>query len=226
MRGDALAELAALLADRTRAEICLALLDGRAWTPGELAAHARVAPSTVSEHLNRLVAGGLLVRRTQGRHRYAQFASPGAAQLVEDLAAHADPAAERPSTLRAATAATALARGRTCYDHLAGRLGVGLADALIARGLLDDTAGFALTPAGTAWFAQELAFAPGPSRRPVARACLDWTERRSHLAGQAGAHLRTCFAERGWITGSGTGRAVRVTPQGRAALCDLLSATW
>jgi DNA-binding transcriptional ArsR family regulator len=223
VRGEALAELAALLADRTRAEFCLALLDGRAWTPGELAAHAGVAPSTASEHLNRLVAGGLLTRSTQGRHRYVRFASPRAAQLVEDLAAHADPEGERPRTLRAVTASAALARGRTCYDHLAGRLGVDLADALVARGLLDDTAGLALTPAGRTWFAAELAFTPGPSRRPLARACLDWTERRSHLAGQAGAHLRTCFTERGWITGSGTGRAVRVTSLGGEALRTLLS---
>ncbi len=115
-----LVRLAGLLADRTRAAFCLALLDGRAWTAGELAAYARVAPSSASEHLTRLTEGGLLVERRQGRRRYVQLASPRVAELLEVLTAHLDPPAAPPRGLRAVNASAALARGRTCYDHLAG----------------------------------------------------------------------------------------------------------
>src|SRR3954453_3233734 len=99
-----LASLAALLADETRAAMCLALLDGRAWTAGELAAHARVAPSTATEHLHRLIGGGLLVERRRGRHRYVQLAGPSAAQLIEDLAARIERRQAAPRGLRAVTA--------------------------------------------------------------------------------------------------------------------------
>ncbi len=188
-----LARLAGLLADRTRAAFCLALLDGRAWTAGELAAYARVAPSSASEHLTRLTEGGLLVERRQGRHRYVQLASPRVAELLEVLTAHLDPPAAPPRGLRAVNASAALARGRTCYDHLAGRLGVALTDAMTERGLLDQDGGFALTGTGRTWFAEALgtdAAALRAGRRPTARGCLDWTERRQHLAGVAGGPPR------------------------------------
>ncbi|PRX45923.1 ArsR family transcriptional regulator [Prauserella shujinwangii] len=222
--GVALAELAGLLADRTRATFCLALLDGRAWTAGELAAEAGVAASTASEHLDRLLAGGLLVQRRQGRHRYVQLAGPGVAELLEGLVAHAGPDPRPRGSLRAATASAALARARTCYDHLAGKLGVVLTDALVARGLLDGSAGFAFTEAGRQWLATlgpGAANHPPSTRRPLARACLDWTERRSHLAGAAGALLCAHFFDRGWVRRIGGGRAVRLTPAGEAALRDV-----
>ncbi|MDQ2586966.1 ArsR/SmtB family transcription factor [Saccharothrix yanglingensis] len=218
MAAEELADLAALLADRTRVRFLLSLLDGRAWTTGELAAAAGVAPSTASEHLSRLVDGGLLVRRAQGRHRYVQLAGPDQAGLLEHLLAHLGPTGPERPTLRAATADEALRRGRTCYDHLAGRLGVAVADAMTGRGLL--TPDLAVTDAGRAWL-DDLGFTP-PARRPPARACLDWTERRSHLAGAAGAYLCAHFHERGWVRRVGTGRAVRLTPSGRTALAGLL----
>ncbi|WP_442934626.1 ArsR/SmtB family transcription factor [Micromonospora sp. CPCC 205739] len=221
MDGRRLADLAALLADDTRAGICLALLDGRAWTAGELARAARVAPSTASEHLTRLVRGGLLVEERQGRHRYLRLAGPAVAQLIEDLAGHVSPAPRPAGSLRAATADAALAHARTCYDHLAGRLGVRLRDALLTRGLLDATDGLAVTPAGRDWLT-DLGVAPLPAgRRPLLRDCLDWTERRPHLAGALGAALCRRFAELGW-TMPGTGRSVRVTPAGVAALPEAL----
>jgi len=220
-----LASLAALLADRTRAAMCLALLDGRAWTARELAAHARVAPSTATEHLHRLVGGGLLVERRQGRHRYVQLADPSVAHLLEDLAARLEPRADPPRGLRIATADAALRRGRTCYDHLAGRLGVAVTDAMTGAGLLDQSGGFAVTPAGTEWLTGTLGVDPEhlrPGRRPLARACLDWTERRAHLAGAAGAKVCDTLLGNGWVARIGSGRAVRVTPAGRTALRDLL----
>ncbi|MCS7483945.1 ArsR/SmtB family transcription factor [Umezawaea endophytica] len=221
---EGLANLAGLLADRTRAAFCVALLDGRAWTAGELAAHAGVAPSTASEHLGRLVAGGLLVERRQGRHRYVQLADQRVAHLLEDLVAHVEPA-EPARTLRSSTASAALARGRTCYDHFAGRLGVAITDAMTANGYLAQTDGFTVTEAGLAWLTGPLAADPTAlrtARRPLGRPCLDWTERRTHLAGTAGAHVCAHFQDRGWVRRTGTGRAVRVTPAGAAALRDLL----
>jgi DNA-binding transcriptional ArsR family regulator len=220
-----LASFAALLADGTRAAMCLALLDGRAWTAGELAAHTGVSPSTATGHLHRLVAGGLLVERRQGRHRYVQLAGPSTAALLEGLSAHLTPRQAPARGLRAVTVDAALRRGRTCYDHLAGRLGVAVTDAMTTAGLLDQTGGFALTPAGLAWFTGPLGAERAALRRggrPVARGCLDWTERRQHLAGAAGAVLCRTLLGNGWVARVGSGRAVRVTPAGRTALADLL----
>ncbi|MEV4386941.1 winged helix-turn-helix domain-containing protein [Micromonospora sp. NPDC049580] len=221
--GRGMAELAALLADGTRAGICVALLDGRAWTAGELARRAGVAPSTASDHLTRLVRGGLLVEERQGRHRYLRLAGPSVAQLIEDLAGHASTPPAPTTSLRAARATAALAYARTCYDHLAGRLGVLMYDALLAAGRLDRSSGLALTRDGWAWVS-ELGVPVDvlrATRRPVVRDCLDWTERRPHLAGALGAALCRQFSDLGWIT-QGAGRAVRLTPIGRAALAESL----
>lgn len=215
-----LASLAALLAHPSRAGVCLALLDGRAWTAGELARHVGIAPSTASEHLGLLVGSGLLTEERQGRHRYLRLAGPETAQLVEDLAAAAGrPAA--PTSLRAVRAARDLAAARTCYDHLAGALGVALFDALVARELIAVRDGLTLTPAGRDWFA-DLA---GPDevrprgRRPLLRTCLDWTERRSHLGGSLGAVLCEHLLARGWLTRSSSRhRAVSLTASGAEEL--------
>ncbi|MEU3276493.1 ArsR/SmtB family transcription factor [Streptomyces antibioticus] len=222
-RAPGLAALAGLLADETRAACLLALLDGRAWTAGELARHSGVAPSTLSEHLGKLVAGGLLAEERQGRHRYVRLAGPRVAQLVEDLVAQVGPdTGPAPRTLRAATAGSAMARGRTCYDHLAGRLGIAVTDALTARGLLRQDTGFALTDPGLRWFASTGIPLDRTSRRPLARACLDWTERRPHLAGAAGAALCRHALDTGWCVRIGSERAVKVTAAGEHALGELL----
>lgn len=220
-----LAALAALIADETRAAMCLALLDGRAWTAGELATHTGVARSTATEHLPRLVDGGLLVERRQGRHRYLQLASPSVAYLLEDLSARLKPDRPPARGLRAATANAALRRGRTCYDHLAGRLGVLMTDTITEAGLLDRTGGFTLTQAGLAWLTGPVGLdsnALRPGRRPIARGCLDWTERRQHFGGVAGAKLCEKFLDNQWVVRIGSSRAVRVTSDGKAALEDLL----
>ncbi|MGW2017479.1 ArsR/SmtB family transcription factor [Streptomyces sp. NPDC001927] len=218
-----LAALAALFADETRAAFVLALLDGRAWTAGELARHARVAPSTASEHLGKLVAGGVLAEERQGRHRYVRLADPGIAHLVEDLAARSEPAGTAPPpTLGAAGAGRAMARGRTCYDHLAGRLGITITEAMTARGLLRQDTGFALTDRGVEWFGEHgIPLAPR-GRRPLARGCLDWTERKPHLAGIAGATLCAHALDSGWCVRIGSQRAVKVTPVGERALQEAL----
>jgi DNA-binding transcriptional ArsR family regulator len=224
-QGRDLAALAGLLADDSRATFCMALLDGRAWTAGELARHAGIAASTASEHLTRLVDGGILVERRQGRHRYLALADDGVAQMLEDLTAHLEPGDERPRTLRAVNSAAALAGARTCYDHLAGRLGVAIADAMTRKGLVDQRDGIALTEAGNAWLASELAIdveALRAARRPLVRVCVDWTERRPHLAGSTGAQICRRFQQRGWIRRIGSSRAMLVTPPGRSALHDLL----
>lgn len=220
-----LARLAGLLADPTRAAICLALLDGRAWTAGELAHHVGVVASTASEHLSRLVAGGLLVEERQGRHRYLRLGGPETAALIEDMASFAakSGSAPAPRNLRDSIRRSAEAHARTCYDHLAGRLGVALADALLARGVVTDDAGLAVTAPGRAWLAG-IGIDVDPHRRgsrPMVRSCLDWTERRPHLAGVLGAAMRAHAMDTGWLEPVGTGRALRITPSGVDALHDL-----
>lgn len=213
-----LAGLARLLADGTRASFCLALLDGRAWTAAELARHAGVAASTATGHLNLLVAGGLLAEERQGRHRYVRLADADTAELIENLASMAPLRAAQPGSLAADSHRRALARARTCYDHLAGALGVLITEAMIRRGLLDWEQGPALTGDGTCWFVALGITLPPARRRPLVRSCLDWTERRPHLAGAAGAALCShAFGSR-WITRIGTGRAVALTDAGRNAL--------
>ena len=213
-----LAGLAGLLADGTRAAFCLALLDGRAWTAAELARHAGVAAPTATGHLNLLVAGGLLTEERQGRHRYVRLASADVATLIENLAAMAPPRQTAPRSLAVASRNQALAKARTCYDHLAGALGVRITEAMTQRGLLNLDHGLALTDEGARWFAALGISLPPAARRPLVRSCLDWTERRPHLAGAAGAALCGHAMNRRWITRIGTSRAVTLTEAGRDAL--------
>jgi DNA-binding transcriptional ArsR family regulator len=209
--GQELASWAKMLADATRATVCLALLDGRDWTPTELAKLAGVSRPTISEHLNLLVDGGLLSEVRQGRHRYVKLAGPETAELLEGLAALTPRRTTPTTTLSAASKRDAFARARTCYDHFAGRLGVALTDAMTERGLLDWSDGIALTPEGARWL-DELGIAVEPGRgRPAVRSCLDVTERRPHLAGAVGAALCAHALRQGWVTHIPGGRALKVT---------------
>jgi DNA-binding transcriptional ArsR family regulator len=211
MEGLELAGWAKMLADTTRATVCLALLDGRAWTATELARLAGVSRPTISEHLNLLVDGGLLSEVRQGRHRYVKLAGPEMAEMLEGLASLTPRRTERATSLSAASKRDAFARARTCYDHFAGRLGVALTDAMTERALLDWSDGVALTPEGAHWL-DELGIVVEPRRgRPAVRACLDVTERRPHLAGAVGAALCAHALQQGWVTRITGGRALKVT---------------
>ncbi|WP_326734879.1 ArsR/SmtB family transcription factor [Streptomyces sp. NBC_01022] len=217
-----LASVAKLLADNTRAAFCLALLDGRAWTANELARYAGVAPSTATSHLNLLVYGGLLVEERHGRHRYVRVADRRVVELIESLAALAPKHSLRPRSLAASGRQQALARARLCYDHLAGTTALAITDAMVERGLLEWGPEPGLTGKGALWLAEVGITVPAGSRRPPVRACLDWTERRPHLAGAVGAALSAHALATGWMTRIGTTRALLVTPAGRRALHDHL----
>jgi DNA-binding transcriptional ArsR family regulator len=214
-----LATVATLIGDPARAAMLAALLDGQALPAGELAACARISPQTASSHLAKLVAGGLLRVATEGRHRYFQLQSAEVGAALEALAAIA-PAA-RVRSLRESEAAHALRFARTCYDHLAGAVGVAITQGLLDQGLLMvDAHAYRVTPDGTAWFAQwgiDLHHLR-QARRSFAKPCLDWSERHYHLAGALGAALAHALFERGWLVRVAGIRAVRLTEQGRAGL--------
>ena len=215
-----LAEVAALVGDPARANILCALLDGRALTAGELAYAANVSPQTTSGHLAKLTQAHLLDVLKQGRHRYFRIATPQVAQMLESIMAVAlqTPPRHRP----ASRADDAMRLARTCYDHFAGRLGVGLADTLCGRGhvvLAED--GGEVTPQGHAFFERFGMTLVKDRRRIFCRACVDWTERRPHLAGAVGAALASRCFDLGWVKRMREGRALAITPVGRTGLHEV-----
>lgn len=212
-----LAEVAAVLADNSRATMCLALIDGRAWTVTELAHAARVAPSTASEHVRTLADAGFVRTLKQGRHRYIRLAGPQVAELIERIANHAGP--EKPRGLTASVRARRLGDARTCYDHLAGRLGVALRDGMLAGELLSDRDGLAVTQYGRNTLA-ELGVDLPQTRRPLLRDCLDWTERREHLAGALPAAILQRALTAGWLVRD-PHRAITVNDSAWPALARL-----
>jgi DNA-binding transcriptional ArsR family regulator len=227
MRGDAdIAAAAALLAEPARATIVGALMDGQALPASELAARARIAPSTASEHLARLVDGGFLVRGNEGRHRYYELAGAAVAEAVEALALVAP---QRPvRSLREATRAELLRNARTCYDHLAGRLGVALAQALERQHIIRRDKGALVLGESAEPRLAELGIEIDRiqrQRRPVVRGCMDWSERELHVAGSLGAAFASRFFELGWIKRHEATRVVLVTDAGRAAFWRELEMT-
>lgn len=217
--GGDLSQVGALLADPARAAILAALMGGEALPAGELARHAAVTPATASSHLARLLAARWVTVEPNGRQRRYRLASPEIAALLEYVACISTPAPIR--SLRAAEEAAALRAARTCYDHLAGVLGVALTQTLVERGVLTTGAeGYAATPTGAARleeFGLDLADARR-RRRLFAPHCLDWSERQHHLAGALGAALANRLFELGWIARTPVNRAVRVTNEGQAGL--------
>jgi DNA-binding transcriptional ArsR family regulator len=221
-----LAEIAALVGDPARANILTALLSGRALTAGELAYFAGVSPQTTSGHLAKLSESRLIALEKQGRHRYYRLATPQVGRMIEGImeVAVAAPPRYRPHT----KADDELRRARTCYDHFAGRLGVGLADALARRGhlVLGDEAG-EVTEDGVAFltrFGLDLE-AARQRRRAYCRPCLDWTERRPHIGGAVGAALASrCFDLR-WVARQRDSRALTITPVGKRGLDEVFGLT-
>jgi DNA-binding transcriptional ArsR family regulator len=213
-----LAETASLIGDPTRAALLTALMGGQALTAGELTRLCGVAPSTMSGHLAKLAEAGLVAGLALGRRRYFRLATPEAAALLEGLMVFAG--RDRPRPRAPSRVPPALQAARSCYDHLAGRLGVALADALAARGavVLSDGSG-EVTEAGAAWLA-EFGVEPAPGRRALCRPCLDWSERRPHIAGRLGAGLMQRALELGWVEHGAEPRALRVTPRGRRGFSD------
>jgi DNA-binding transcriptional ArsR family regulator len=216
-----MAEVAALVGDPARANILCALLGGRALTAGELAFAAGVSPQTTSGHLGKLLGARLLMLAKQGRHRYYRLAGPQVGQMLEgimNVALEGPPRFQPRSKLD-----DRLRHARTCYDHIAGRLGVGLAEGLSARGflILGSEAG-EVTPAGADFLSRlgvDLSAARA-RRRVFCRPCLDWTERRPHIGGAVGAALaKRCF-ELKWIERTRDSRALTITPIGRLGLKD------
>lgn len=216
-----IARVAALMADPTRSRMLAYLLDGQLASAGELAQAASVTAPTASGHLTLLLEAGLLACEPRGRHRYYRLANAEVAHALEALALVAERSSHEaawahPSRQR-------LRHARCCYGHLAGELGVRLFDALrAAAALRDGPAGLALTPAGEEWLAR-LGMVPPvpPGRRRFAYPCLDWSERRDHLAGQLADELLAHCLAQGWLRRT-DGRALSLTPAGRQRLLPLL----
>lgn len=224
------AAIAALAGDPARAAMLQAMMDGRALTASELARAAGITPQTASSHLARLTDAGLLAVEKQGRHRYHRLAAPSVARLMESImrvAAELEPA-RKPLVVGPRDAA--LRAARTCYDHLAGQLGVALADGLVVGGHveLESDAGI-VTASGLELLARigidaEILRTGSSSRgrRVLCRPCLDWSERRPHLAGTLGAALCRLSFDKNWIRRVDGSRAVTVTPKGERALREAL----
>jgi DNA-binding transcriptional ArsR family regulator len=222
MSGDAdIAAVAALIADRNRAAMLLALMGGRPCSGSALSDSAGISRALASAHLKKLVDGGLVAVEKRGRQRLYSIAGEEVVEAIEALILIAPPTPVR--SLRGATQSDGLRRARLCYDHLAGALGVAVTDALLARDLIRPAdGGFTLGDRAAAGFAEigiDLA-AVKAARRPTLRSCLDWTERRDHLAGGLGAAVASELIERGWVRRRDTSRAVTLTAAGARALRD------
>ena len=226
----AFAETAAMIGDPTRANMLAALMDGRALTAKELAEAAGVTAQTASGHLAQLIGAGLLAMERQGRHRYHRLASPAVAGMLESImsvAAGNIVALSRARPAKVGPKDAALRRVRTCYDHLAGQIAVAMADRMTERGQIElSSDGGAITEEGAGFLrglgvdfdAATVRVTRRGGGRVFCRPCLDWSERRPHIAGTLGAALCTaCFAQ-GWMRRIDGTRAVAVTPIGRMVL--------
>ncbi|AVF37614.1 ArsR/SmtB family transcription factor [Rahnella sikkimica] len=208
-----LSAVASAIADPSRVSILCALMDGRAWTATELSSVANIAASTASAHLSRLLNSGLITCLSQGRHRYYRLAGSDVAHLLETLMGISmksvkSPVPKTPVHLRVA---------RTCYDHLAGKIAVGMYEFMLNEGWLEPE-GNALTAAGKLHFDNFGAILNPHTRRKSSCACLDWSERRFHLGGDSGAALLAAFERKGWLVRTPGYREVTFTEDGKRAL--------
>lgn len=215
--GPAIADVAALIGDPARANILTALMAGKALTVSELAQEAGVTLQTTSAHLSKLLSGGMVSARKQGRHKYFELASHKVAETIESLMGLAADSGH----LRTRTGPRdeALRAARRCYNHLAGLAGVQVYESMVRSGYLNvDTAGLSLSPTGRA-FASSLGIDVGrlsSGRAPMCRECLDWSERKTHLAGSFGRALLDHMIADGWVKQEINSRAVIFTARGRS----------
>ncbi len=215
-----LVEVAALVGDTARATMLASLMGGQALTGSELADLARISRPTASEHLSRLVEARLISVTKKRRFNYYRIASPLVANMLESMKAVA--AIEVPPRYQPHSARDeALRFARTCYDHLAGRAGVAIADGLVRKGyVILGEDGNEVTAAGARFlteFGTDLSSRPR-DRRIFCRPCLDWSERRYHVAGRVGAEICHCCLQRGWFAHQRNSRALQLTPAGAAGL--------
>ena len=214
--GPIIAEIGALVGDPARATMVSALLDGRALTASELALAARITPQTASTHLAKLTEAGLLSVVRNGRHRYFRLASPTVGDMIDGIVAVA--LAKRRRYRPLSPQSRALSAARICYDHLAGRLGVDLTDSLVAREyVVLDVEAAEITRTGIRFFTEFGIELPRlrSTRRHFCRLCLDWTERRPHIAGAVGAAITKRYFDLGWMERMKRSHAVIVTSLGR-----------
>lgn len=216
--GPDISQIGALIGDPARANMLAALMDGRALTAAELADVAGVTPQTASSHLARLQDGGLVQPQKQGRHKYFSLSGPVAAGMLEslmDFAAGRGHMRHRPGPRD-----EAMRKARVCYDHLAGAYGVSMLDSLLSQGILGmDDGRLGPTERGRRFLSEAGIAVPdaSPGRRPLCRYCLDWSERRDHLAGALGAALYSHILDQGWAKRDPSSRAVAFTPKGETA---------
>ncbi|HWA67053.1 MAG TPA: helix-turn-helix transcriptional regulator [Mycobacteriales bacterium] len=211
-----LSAVGALLADASRARVLLALGDGRSLCASMLAGEAGVSASTISSHLSKLIDAGWLSCEIRGRYRYYRIAGPAVAEAIETLARLAPPAPVR--SLREGTKAHAVRRARRCYDHLAGKVGVALADRLVACGYaVPDDDGLTLTVSGRRAFAGLAVELPASDHM---RGCVDWTEQRHHVGGAHGRAILARLVDLGWLRRSPSNRAMQITDAGSRGLRD------
>jgi DNA-binding transcriptional ArsR family regulator len=218
------AEIAALVGDPARASMLHALLDGRALTASELARVAGITPQTASGHLARLAEAGLLAVVKQGRHRYHRLATLDVARMLESIMCVAAAGSSQSTKVVTGPRDKAMRAARDCYDHMAGRLAVVLADSLINRGFVEmsEDAGI-VTPDGQRFFqglgleTSQPRVASKKQQRIFCRPCLDWSERRPHLAGKVGTMLRDHSVMEGWVRRGAESRALTITRKGEQA---------
>ncbi|RWK41798.1 winged helix-turn-helix domain-containing protein [Mesorhizobium sp.] len=214
--GPDIARIASLVGDPARANMLTALMGGTALTASELALEAGVSLPTASSHLSKLMEGGLLTLASQGRHRYYGLAGPQVAGMIEAITGVA--AAVGPQRVRPGPRDAAMRVARVCYDHLAGEQAVAMLDRLVARQvLLRDDKEIRLGPSAASHFAAIGIDVASKARRPVCRACLDWSVRRSHLAGTLGAAILDKILLAKWARREKDSRAVIFSPMGRQA---------
>jgi DNA-binding transcriptional ArsR family regulator len=224
MNTNQVARIASLVGEPARTAMLIELMDGRALTAHELAGAGRVSPQTGSRHLAQLVEAGLLQVEQRGRHRYHRLASPEVAQVLEGIMQLASRAPRARHAVVPGPKDAALRTARTCYDHIAGRLAVAIAERLVGERAIafEGEAGHVTAHACAVFermgLAPAAASANAATRRPHCRPCLDWSERKLHVAGQLGALICTHCLDHGWLRRGPATRALQITPAGAVAL--------